>query len=233
MSKVLNKLTNKAYFITGTDTDVGKTVCTKGLLQFAKFKNKSCLAYKPISAGCELTKQGLRNSDALTLQNHSSIKVAYQAVNPIAYQPAIAPHIAAAQINQKINLNVVDQGYDYLLAQQADLLLVEGAGGWHLPMNNSQLFSEWVTKKQLPVIVVVGLKLGCLNHALLTVQAIQQSGLIVAGWIANHLQPEMPFAQANIDTLLDFIDAPLIAEIPFLKQIESQDLTGYFNLELS
>lgn len=229
----LNTLTSLiagTYFVTGTDTDVGKTVCTKALLQAANKQNKSTLAYKPISAGCALTEKGLRNEDALILQQNSSIQVAYDAVNPIAFKQAIAPHIAASENKCSINLTTIDQGLAFLQQQQSQLLLVEGAGGWHLPINNKQLFSEWVIEKQLPIIVVVGLKLGCLNHALLTTQSIQQSGLIIAGWIANHLQQDMPYVAQNIDTLKNHIKAPLLAEIPFLNNIEQQDLSQYIKV---
>lgn len=231
--KTLISLIAGTYFVTGTDTDVGKTVCTKALLQAANKQNKSTLAYKPISAGCLQTEQGLRNEDALILQQSSSVKVAYDAVNPISYKQPIAPHIAAFENKSKINLTTIDQGLTFLQQQQAQLLLIEGAGGWHLPINNKQLFSEWVIEKQLPVIVVVGLKLGCLNHALLTTQAIQQSGLTIAGWIANHLQDDMPYVAQNINTLKNYIKAPLLAEIPFLQNIEQQDLSQYINVDFA
>jgi len=224
-------LKSGTYFVTGTDTDVGKTVCTKALLQAASKQHKSTLAYKPISAGCEETHLGLRNEDALILQQNSTLKVIYDEVNPIAYQQPIAPHIAAIENEQPICLTLINQGLDFLQLQQAQFLFVEGAGGWHLPINNKQLFSEWVIKKQLPVIVVIGLKLGCLNHALLTVQSIQQSGLTIAGWIANHVQPNMPYVEQNIETLKAFIGAPLFAEIPFLQNIVEQDLSSYINVD--
>lgn len=232
MSKLidLTLLPLGTYFVTGTDTDVGKTVCTKALLQAANKQHKKTLAYKPIAAGCDSTKQGLRNQDALILQKNSSLDVAYDAVNPIAFQLPIAPHIAAKETNQTINLSHIDQGLVDLQAHQPELLFIEGAGGWHLPINNQQLFSEWVITHQLPVIVVVGLKLGCLNHALLTVQAIQQSGLTIAGWIANHIQHEMPFVEQNIETLKELITAPLLGTIPFLKKIEIQDLSTYITV---
>lgn len=229
--KTLTPLIASTYFVTGTDTDVGKTVCTKALLQAANKQNKRSLAYKPIAAGCTQTEQGLRNEDALILQQNSSVHVAYDAVNPITFKQAIAPHIAASENKCSINLTTVDQGLAFLQQQQAQLLLIEGAGGWHLPINNKQLFSEWVIEKQLPVIVVVGLKLGCLNHALLTTQSIQQSGLTIAGWIANHLQHDMPYVAQNIDTLKNYIKAPLLAEIPFLNNIEQQNLSQYIKVD--
>jgi len=230
LARINTKLASTTYFITGTDTDVGKTICTKALLQAANEQGKSTLAYKPISAGCSRTEQGLRNDDALILQQNSSLKVDYAAVNPIAYQQPIAPHIAANETNQPINLKTVDQGLTFLQQQLPQCLFVEGAGGWHLPINKHQLFSEWVVANEMPVILVVGLKLGCLNHALLTAQSIVQSGLNIAGWIANHLQAEMPYVQQNIGTLTDFINAPLLAEIPYLEDIEQQNLSQYINV---
>lgn len=220
-----------AYFVTGTDTDVGKTICTKALLQTANKQNQSTLAYKPISAGCEETSFGLRNSDALILKQHSSIEVNYEAVNPIAYKQPIAPHIAAIENNHAIDISIIDRGFDFLQKKHPNYLFVEGAGGWHLPINNKQLFSEWVVEKKLPVIVVIGLKLGCLNHALLTVKSIQQSGLTIAGWIANHLQHDMPYVEQNIQTLKDLIAAPLIGRVPFLPNIETQDLSDYITVK--
>ena len=229
----LTNLKSGTYFITGTDTDVGKTVCTKALLQAASKQHKSTLAYKPISAGCEETHLGLRNEDALILQQNSTLKVGYDEVNPIAYKQPIAPHIAAIENEQPICLTLINQGLDFLQQQQAQFLFVEGAGGWHLPINNQQLFSEWVIERQLPVIVIIGLKLGCLNHALLTVKTIEQSGLTIAGWVANHLQHDMPYVEQNINTLKEFIDAPLLGTIPFLGNINEQDLSSYIDVNFN
>ena len=230
---LITNLKSGTYFITGTDTDVGKTVCTKALLQAASKQHKSTLAYKPISAGCEETHLGLRNEDALILQQNSTLKVGYDEVNPIAYKQPIAPHIAAIENEQPICLTLINQGLDFLQQQQAQFLFVEGAGGWHLPINNQQLFSEWVIERQLPVIVIIGLKLGCLNHALLTVKTIEQSGLTIAGWVANHLQHDMPYVEQNINTLKEFIDAPLLGTIPFLGNINEQDLSLYIDVNFN
>jgi len=224
------ELTCNAYFVTGTDTDVGKTVCVSALLNVAHQQKLTTIAYKPISAGCEETLEGLRNEDALILQRHSQIDVAYDLINPIAFKPAIAPHIAAEKVQQPIQFETIDQGFCSLTKMHADLMLVEGAGGWHLPINHHQLLSDWVAMKGLPVILVVGLKLGCLNHALLTVQAIQQSGVPLAGWIANHTQQTMPYAAENVATLKSMIAAPLLAEVPFKDDIDKQDLSSYFNV---
>ncbi|WP_413698680.1 dethiobiotin synthase [Psychromonas sp. KJ10-10] len=188
------------------------------------------LPINPLSAGCEQTINGLRNEDALILQNSSSIKVDYDLVNPIAFVEPIAPHIAAENINTAIDLDRVSQGLQVLQDKQADLLLVEGAGGWLLPINNGQVFSEWVIAQQLPVILVVGMKLGCLNHALLTYQNIINSGLKIAGWIANQVQPDMDFYEQNLTFLKQKIDAPMLAEIPHLKDLHNTDLTQFVSV---
>jgi len=228
VNKVL--LNQSTYFIAGTDTDVGKTVCTRALLQAAMQQNKSTIGYKPISAGCESTELGLRNQDALILQANSSVNLPYNDVNPIAFQQPIAPHIAAIENGTFIDINIVNNGLQHLQNMNVDLVFVEGAGGWHLPINNQFLLSDWVIEKQLPVILIVGLKLGCLNHALLTAKAIEQSGLVIAGWIANHLQPDMPYVVDNIETLKTMINAPMLAEIPFIKGIHTTNLAEFVDV---
>lgn len=219
------------YFVTGTDTDVGKTICTKALLQAAHAQGISTLAYKPIAAGCFETEQGLRNQDALILQANSTISVDYDAINPIAFKDPIAPHIAAQISQSSIELSTINNGLHYLKQKNPSLLLIEGAGGWHLPINHEQLFSEWIKQQQLPIILVVGLKLGCLNHAILSVKSIQQDGLKIVGWIANHLHSNMPYAEQNIETLKAFIGAPLLAEIPFFNEIEKQNLSHLIKVD--
>ena len=218
------------YFITGTDTDAGKTICTKALLQAAQAQGLSTLAYKPIAAGCFETEQGLNNQDALILQESSSIRVDYDAINPIAFKQPIAPHIAAEMNESAIDLAVINRGLDNLKLKKPSFLFIEGAGGWHLPLNHQQLFSDWVKQQQLPVILVVGLKLGCLNHAILSAKSIQQDGLKIVGWIANNLQRNMPYVDKNIETLNAFIDAPLLAVIPFIDDIEKQDLSPFIRV---
>ncbi|RBW47043.1 dethiobiotin synthase [Psychromonas sp. B3M02] len=231
--KVTIHAVNTTYFVTGTDTDVGKTVCTRALLQAANQQNKSTIGYKPISAGCEMTDFGLRNEDALILQKNSSTSLPYEMINPIAFAQPIAPHIAASENGVKIDVKQIEDGLTHLQAMQSDLIFVEGAGGWHLPINGQQLLSDWVVEKQFPVILVVGLKLGCLNHALLTAKAIQQSGLTLVGWIANHVQHDLPYAEENINSLTALINAPLLGVIPFLDNVDEQDLSNYINIEFN
>lgn len=224
---------SQTYFVTGTDTDVGKTVCCVALLQAANQQGLTTLAYKPIAAGCAPTEVGLRNEDALILQKNSSISIDYQLVNPISYQDPIAPHIAAERENRPISLDRITIGLQQLQHHQADLLIVEGAGGWHLPINNEQLLSQWVIEQNLPVILVVGMKLGCLNHAMLTYQSLINDGLKVVGWIANKLATEMPFYQQNLQWLKQKISVPLIAELPSLDCPVQSNLAQYVNFDFN
>ncbi|HEY5715194.1 MAG TPA: dethiobiotin synthase [Psychromonas sp.] len=230
MNKPIN---SHVYFVTGTDTDAGKTVCCQALLQAANKQQCTTLAYKPVAAGCEETKDGLRNHDALVLQKYSSIDVAYDLVNPIAFAPAIAPHIAAQLENVEIESIRISQGLEKLKSLKSDLIFVEGAGGWRLPLNSDATLSDWVKEHKLPVIIVVGMKLGCLNHALLTYESILNDGLRVAGWVANQVQDNMPYYAQNLETLKHKINAPMIAEIPYMNNVNQQDLSDFVNFNFT
>ena len=227
----------KRVFITGTDTDVGKTVISTAILDNANNLGFSTAGFKPISAGCELTPAGLRNEDALLLQLHASKALDYNLVNPIAYQEPIAPHIAAQKLGESIDLSVIDSTLANI-SDNADLVVIEGAGGWHLPIDNRHYFSSWVAENKLDVILVVGVKLGCLNHAILTAQAIQQSGANFVGWVANSLTADIANYNEMIDTLLVALSAPLMGEMPYFTSIEDKDensancldLTSYLTL---
>lgn len=227
------KLKPKTYFITGTDTDVGKTICCKALLQAANKQQLTTVAYKPIAAGCEITKNGLRNADALILQQHSNITLSYHDVNPIAFLQPIAPHIAAQIQNADIDTSQISQGLKNLQNFNSDVIIVEGAGGWRLPLNQNETLADWVIAEKLPVILVVGMKLGCLNHAILTYESILHDGLQVVGWIANQVQSDMPFYQQNIDLLTHKINAPLLAEIPFIKETHTKKLADFVDFHFN
>ncbi|HEY7866191.1 MAG TPA: dethiobiotin synthase [Psychromonas sp.] len=226
-------LTPDIYFVTGTDTDVGKTLCCQALLQAANKQQLSTLAYKPIAAGCEQSLYGLRNQDALLLQKASSLEVAYELVNPISFAPAIAPHIAAQLENRPIEQSYISQGLQRLKSLNSDLIIIEGAGGWRLPLNADETLSGWVAAQKLPVILVVGMKLGCLNHAVLTYESILNDGLEVAGWIANQVEKNMPFYAQNLEILKHKINAPMMAEIPYLDDLTEQDFSAYVNFNFS
>ena len=220
-----------ALFITATDTDAGKTFVTEGLLRAFARAGFDSLGFKPVASGCELTEQGLRNEDALRLMAASSVKIAYEQVNPFAFEPAIAPHIAAEKAGKSINLNQIVTNIQEN-SIKSDIVLVEGVGGWQVPLNTDETIADLAQQLAYPVILVVNMRLGCINHALLTVQSIAQSGLELAGWVANTgaAQP-MTHLQENIATLKQWIKAPLLAELPELKEHDSA-CTDAFDLML-
>jgi dethiobiotin synthetase len=214
-------------FVTGTDTEVGKTVVSVGLIEKFKQQGLAVAAMKPIASGCENTTQGLRNGDALALQQYANIKLVYELMNPYAFEPAIAPHIAAEQSNKSIDLNVIKTNFNEI-QQQADAVVVEGAGGWLVPLNKTQTMADLAITLELPIVLVVGVRLGCINHALLSVAAIQQSGLPLLGWVANHVEA---VAQSDeiINTLKQRINAPCLGVVPHL--IQGQQATEFLHLE--
>jgi len=189
------------FFITGTDTEVGKTWVSCRLLERAREAGLSCYGLKPIAAGCEDTAEGPRNEDALNLMAASSLSLPYDLVNPVALKAAIAPHIAARQEGRRISLSQL-AGYvrGALSSHPADLVLVEGAGGWRVPLNDREMLSALAVELNLPVIQVVGMKLGCISHALLTAEAIQADGLRYTGTVANCFG-EMDVREENLITL--------------------------------
>jgi dethiobiotin synthetase len=172
---------------------------------------------KPVASGCERIDGELRNEDALMLQAQSSLPLDYRRINPYAFAPAIAPHLAAAQVGERIDLDSIVDAYTRL-ATEADWLVVEGAGGWHVPLNESDDIATLARRLALPVVLVVGLRLGCINHALLSAEAIRASGCELVGWIANHLDTGMPLAEENIHAIASRINAPLLGVMPFCKE---------------
>lgn len=209
---------NRTIFITGTDTDVGKTKITAGLLRLATQKGYQSLGIKPIASGSTMTPEGLRNEDALILQNASSHSCAYESLNPFCFEPAIAPHIAAAQSHTKLSIEHLNLGLQNTLNLPANFKLIEGAGGWHTPLNATEKYSDWVKSQNLPVILVVGIKLGAINHTFLTLESIQRAGLNLIGWVANCIDKNMPYQQKNIDYLQSNVTAPCLGMVPFIDK---------------
>lgn len=210
------------WFITGTDTDVGKTVVAAALLKALRRQGYRVQAMKPVASGCEQTDAGLRCGDAELLAQQTSVAVAYDVLNPYAFQPVSAPHLAAAAAGVTIDLDYIVQQYR-TLEQQADYVVVEGAGGWYVPLGRQSSVATLAGLMAQPVILVVGLRLGCLNHAQLTAQAIESSGMKLAGWVANMLDPAMQSRQANLKTLQQLIAAPQLATIPYMGQVSTED----------
>lgn len=207
-----------SFFITGTDTGCGKSAVTASLLQALSAK-ASVVGYKPVAAGCEQTADGWQNEDALLLQSYSTPTPDYAAVNPYAFPAAIAPHIAAQQVGEHIDPAVIQRGFSNL-QQQYDHVLVEGAGGWRVPLAENCAISDLPKILNIPVILVVGMKLGCINHATLSAESIISGGHVLTGWIANQVEPDMPVLKENIATLKQVLGEQL--GIPLLAQFEHQ-----------
>lgn len=208
-------------FVTGTDTDVGKTLVSTALLRRLAEGNYKTLAMKPIAAGAEETAHGLRNDDAVRLGAELSVPgVSYAELNPVCLAPPIAPHLAALQVNQYLCVADLVEHFGRLSKNYAhDLILVEGAGGWQVPLNDDESLADFAVAIQAKVVLVVGLKLGCLNHTLLTIADMHQRGIEVVGWVANQPQPEQMALQAeNAAWLQRRLPVPLLATIPYLAQ---------------
>lgn len=222
----------RGFFITGTDTDVGKTWFTAGLLQAFNEQGSRTIAMKPVASGCETTDGQLRNADAECLMQHMSEQADYREVNPYSFAPAIAPHIAASRVGQDIDLEMIRQTAE-ALARRADVILVEGVGGWQVPLNDTQSVADLAVTLQLPVIMVVAIRLGCLNHALLTAQAIAATGLPIAGWVANMCDVPDPCTQEMITTLQQRLDGPLLARLPLLHAFDKKIIAAHIEPALS
>lgn len=193
-------------FITATDTGAGKTHVACGLLRAARAQGIRACGFKPLASGCTLTPQGLRNEDALALQAAAGTDEPYVAINPYAFAPAIAPHLAARAAGIAVDAARLTTAHEWLSARY-ELVVVEGAGGWQVPLNEKESFADWVSAQQWPVLLVVGMRLGCINHALLSAESIVRRAPLL-GWLANPLPPEMPYLQDNIATLEQRMPAP-------------------------
>lgn len=223
-------MATRQFFITGTDTDVGKTVVTAGLIETANQAALSTAAIKPVAAGCESTKSGLQNTDALQLQAAASHPLTYQQVNPVALEAAIAPHIAATEEGKQLSASRLSGFCRGLTLLPVDMLFIEGAGGWRVPLNNRETLADIPKQLNSEVILVVGLRLGCINHALLTAEAIRGDGLSLAGWVGNVLHADMPRLHENIDTLKRLIPEPCLGIVPRLSDTAPNQVTTYVSL---
>lgn len=239
----------RTFFITGTDTDVGKTFVTSLLLRQLRLQHIPAVGLKPIAsgarmmpagaqmmpggaqmtsdgaqmtpAGAQMMPSGLRNADALALMAENGVELPYESVNPWAFEPAIAPHIAAKAAGCPLSIEKLVsyvRAIKVRLADQVKVMLIEGAGGWHVPLNANECFSDLPKAVGAEVILVVAMRLGCINHALLSAEAIQRGGVTLRGWVANRVQPNMPAFEDNLQTLTERIDAPLLGSVPYAPQ---------------
>ena len=210
----------KGYFVTGTDTGVGKTLIACGLLRAFAARGFKAVGMKPVASGAIPGGSGLVHDDVEQLIAAGNVVAPREDVNPYCFAPPIAPHIAAEQAGVTIALDRVERGFR-ALATRAQLVVVEGVGGFRVPLGPGLDTAQLAARLALPVVLVVGVRLGCLNHALLTAEAIAGRGLTLAGWIANHVDPQMAAADENVRALAALIAAPLIARIAFAAAPQS------------
>jgi dethiobiotin synthetase len=204
---------NKSWFVAGTDTEVGKTAVSCALLSAAAAAGLRTAAIKPVAAGCDDRGQ---NEDALQLQAAMTSNLDYSQVNPVALTAAIAPHIAANREGKSLQVSRLAGLCRGVMLGEADFTLIEGAGGWRVPLNPRETLADLAVQLQTGVILVVGMRLGCINHALLTAEAIRRDGLQLAGWVANQPGERMNCHDENLETLRQMLPAPLLGDVPFI-----------------
>jgi dethiobiotin synthetase len=214
----------QSYFVIGTDTNVGKTYVASALLRYFVSKGQSAVGMKPVASGCEVSEHGiwqgqLVNDDVVALYEAGNVPAALELINPYHFVPAIAPHIAAEKAGVEIDVDLIVRSY-HTLAEMAEVVVVEGAGGFFVPVNDQQTLADLAVKLKLPIILVVGMRLGCINHALLTVEAIKARGLELAGWVANQVEPGMPMFAENLASLKQRIEAPCLSVVPWQGEAE-------------
>ncbi|MHB1292499.1 MAG: dethiobiotin synthase [Sulfuricella sp.] len=221
----------KAYFITGTDTHVGKTLIASALLRAFVRRGYRAVGMKPVAAGCEETTDGLRCEDVESLRAAGNVAAPPELVNPYALVLPVAPHIAAERAGVEIRIRTILDAFRRLQAM-SDVVVVEGVGGFMVPLNQREDTADMAQQLGLPVILVVGLRLGCLNHALLSAQALKQCGLELAGWVANQIEPGMPFLRENVAALEQGLQAPLLGEVPYREELSADGVAGLLRMTL-
>lgn len=217
-----------SYFVTGTDTNVGKTLISCALLHGFAAQGKRVVGMKPVAAGCDNDEQ---HEDVMRLRAASSVPASTGQINPYCFAQAVAPHLAAQFVGVSINFARIVESFTEL-AGQADVVIVEGAGGFRVPLNAGQDSADLAAQLGLPIILVAGMRLGCLNHALLTVEAIAARGLTLAGWVANVLDANMAMLDGNIAALHQRISAPLLGVVPHQQRPDAFEAATCLDLQL-
>jgi dethiobiotin synthetase len=210
-------------FVTGTDTGVGKTLVSTGLLHALAPHHRRVVGMKPVAAGVVPWGEDWASEDAIALRSASTLAVAPELDNPVLLLDPLSPHIAAERAGVQIDIAAIVRSYQ-ALAAQADAVVVEGAGGFHVPLTDTQTGADLAQALALPVVLVVGLRLGCLSHALLTAEAIRARGLVLVGWVANRVDPEMEATDENIAYLRARLGAPLLAEVLYQDLPDARSL---------
>lgn len=223
-------MTPRGLFVTGTDTGVGKTLVACALLHALAARGAKVAGMKPVAAGAVRAGEHLVNEDVVALVAASTVAVSRELVNPYCFEPPIAPHIAAAECGVEIDIDRIAVAFT-ALAARADSVVVEGAGGFRVPLGPTSDTADLAALIALPVVLVVGMRLGCLNHALLTVSAIEAAGLPLAGWVANHIDPGMMRPAENVATLEARIRAPRIATLAYRASPDAATLARVIDIE--
>jgi dethiobiotin synthetase len=219
---------SQTYFVTGTDTEVGKTAVSCALLQAAARQGLRTAAVKPVAAGCD---ELGRNEDALQLMANMTEQLDYDQVNPVALAAAIAPHIAAQQEGRRMQASRLAGLCRGVMLGAADFVLIEGAGGWRVPISSRETLADLARELQVGVVLVVGMRLGCINHALLTAEAVRRDGLELAGWVANQPGARMNCHGENLATLRSMLRAPFLGEIPHLSPWDALEASKSIDLK--
>jgi len=218
-------------FITGTDTGIGKTHVACAIVTALNLRGLRTTVMKPVVSGCQPTEQGLQNEDALALMSAASIHQSYDDVNPYAFEPAIAPHIAAQMAGVRVELDEIKRHYRNNLLH-SDVCIVEAVGGWMVPLNEEETVADLAAELQIPIVVVVGIRLGCINHALLTIEQIEREDLPILGWVANSMDPDMLMQKENIEALQQRIPYPLMGTLPYSPEASFISLSQKLNIKI-
>lgn len=221
----------KCFFLTGTDTNVGKTITSCAILEAGKNNGYTVTGYKPVSSGSGRNFLNIsKNKDALLLKKYSSLNLGYNEINPINFSQKTSLNVASEITGKKIDFNILTEGLNRL-KKKSDLVIIEGVGGWKTPVSDKKTLADWVISEKLPVILVIGLKLGCINHAILTVDSIKSSGLSLIGWVANEIDYQEKYKKYYLSSLDKIISCFRIGLIPNLKNWKSSFIGKFIDLK--
>ncbi|MEE8388692.1 MAG: dethiobiotin synthase [Acidiferrobacterales bacterium] len=220
---------SRGWFVAGTDTGVGKTLVAATLIHLLAMRGDRVVGMKPVASGCHITEHGLRNNDAEMLMAAANVDVEYIDINPYAFEPPISPHLAAQEVGIKIELENVFKHFE-ILKQHSENIVVEGVGGWLAPLGHVITNEHLAKTLGLPVVLVVGLRLGCISHALLTVRAIEAAGVALVGWVANTIDPGQERIEETVITLNQRLPAPMLGQIPYTNQRDFRSVSRYISL---
>ena len=224
------KTGRNAVFITATDTGMGKTVISTGMLRVYRDNGINVCGMKPVASGAVKTRRGRVSEDAVKLQKLNCIELPYELVNPVLLENPCSPDIAARLEQIEINLDHIMNCFNEI-SSQCDMVVVEGVGGWRTPCLGPKGMADLVLQMKCPVVLVVGMRLGCINHALLSVEAIRNDGFELAGWIANQIDPNYAYQEQTLDTLAPVLGCPLLGVVPYIEDADADRISAYLHLD--